>query len=1420
MRRILLAIGLLAFPAAALKAQSAHRTLPVNQSLSPESPASSHPQRARPQVARSAALAATAVRVSAGGGSQQYNTLKEAFDAINAGTHQGTITVEILENTTETAPCVLNASGTGAANYSSVLVQPVGARTITGNIGAVLVDLYGADNVTIDGLNSGGNSLTLENTNASFGAGAVGFQNDASGNTLRNCTVLGAATGSNMGSASAVVICGFGNSTGNDSNTVANNRIGASAAGLPYQGVVCNSGSSIVDNNDFQVLNNEVFNVFSAAGHSAAIALTTGAQGTLVSGNKIYQTALRTATVNSYFFGVYFANSAGRATISSNTIGFADASGTGLSSFSGLSMFRGVSISLSTTTLPRTQVQNNRVSGISVTTSRASAAISIATFAGIETGLSSGVNAPADVTGNTIGSLDGSSAVSVTAATGSSALVIGIGQRIGNSGGSTSGNSVGNLTISSASGVNSTLMYSIAAFAFTNNTFLATISNNTIGGSSTGAIRNEHTGNAPTYGIFVSGVAASVTGNTVQNMQGNHNFNNSLSVTGIFMSNGGLTTQGVSTISDNTVRGLSNATTAPGGTYIYGMWTQFVGSGHVVERNRIYGLTGTSLISPLIAGHILQGSGGITLRNNFISLGWNAQGGVHGASSLFAGIYHVSTGNVNLYHNSIQVGGSNPGTNVPSYAIIINGGNSTSTLRNNIFANSRSNVSGGSGTHTALTKSNNSHVVNADYNVLHKSGPDAIAAMYNGTTYAEFGDYMMFSGQEAHGSSADPRFVDAPNGNLHVSATNGFLIAGTPVGVDADIDGDSRSQTVPTIGADEVYCSAPTLSHSVTDACGASANGIIDLNVISGSAPFTYSWSGPNGFSATTQDLRGVPAGSYQVTVSTNGGCSVSTGVITVGSVPTPSATIAYAGTPYCAASGTAAVTQTGTAGGTYSATPAGLSIDAATGAIDLAASTPGTYTVRYTLASGACNLVVTTPVSVRPETPFLPAPNRVYCAGVSTGTLAFAALPDVSYTWTNDNPAIGLAASGTGDIPSFTAQNGTDAPIYATIRLVPESKDGCSFKPVIFRVTVKPVPVMNGVSGQLVCAGEATAPVTFSSSLTAPILYSWTNQNPSIGIGASGAGSLPSFTARNNTPDVQNVATFTVVPSLSGCSGTPLSFVIAARRAVLGISYPQASYCAAGSINATIAGSTGGTFTATPAGLGLDAATGGVVLSASAPGTYTVTYTVAPAGGCAGTATTQLTVKPQASVSAIPNSTLCNGVVAAPITFPGTATSYTWVNSNTSIGLGASGTGTALPSFTAINAGATAQHAYIRVTPQADANSCVGKPIAFRITVNPCGPIAGLGDTNGNGDNSRTLNTMSLQPNPARSTVRVSYNGTAAGLTVEVRNTVGGSALAPRAFTGNGMLLNVSSLLPGTYYVVLTDRVSGTRMQQLLVKL
>lgn len=158
------------------------------------------------------------VEVSTGGPVTNYTTLKLAFDAINAGTHTGVILIEFATGTTETAPAVLNSSGAGSASYTSITIRPrVDGIVVTSNYstnGRGLIELNGADNVTIDGDNPNtigtNRNLTITNgaTNTTTYTSVIRFAlstlvSTGNNNTVKNCIINGSATGRNISTATS-----------------------------------------------------------------------------------------------------------------------------------------------------------------------------------------------------------------------------------------------------------------------------------------------------------------------------------------------------------------------------------------------------------------------------------------------------------------------------------------------------------------------------------------------------------------------------------------------------------------------------------------------------------------------------------------------------------------------------------------------------------------------------------------------------------------------------------------------------------------------------------------------------------------------------------------------------------------------------------------------------------------------------------------------------------------------------------------------------------------------------------------------------------------------------------------------------------------------------------------------------------------
>jgi hypothetical protein len=216
-------------------------------------------------------------------------------------------------------------------------------------------------------------------------------------------------------------------------------------------------------------------------------------------------------------------------------------------------------------------------------------------------------------------------------------------------------------------------------------------------------------------------------------------------------------------------------------------------------------------------------------------------------------------------------------------------------------------------------------------------------------------------------------------------------------------------------------------------------------------------------------------AGNYIVTYTINGagGCGTYTTTTNVIISTAPSATIAYAGSPYCGSTGLAVVTQGGTPGGAFSSST-GLVINPATGVINLATSTPGTYTVTYTIAAAnGCGAYTATTV-VQLTTP-----------GTWTGL--------AGTDWNN-------ASNWCGGIPS----SATDAIIPAAAVNMPNISNGAGAARNV--VLEQGVVLTVGTAGTLELHGNMTGGGTLDAANGSIILRGITDQ------------AMPAFTATNLT--------------------------------------------------------------------------------------------------------------------------------------------------------------------------------------------------------------------------------------------------------------------------------------------------------------
>ena len=380
--------------------------------------------------------------------------------------------------------------------------------------------------------------------------------------------------------------------------------------------------------------------------------------------------------------------------------------------------------------------------------------------------------------------------------------------------------------------------------------------------------------------------------------------------------------------------------------------------------------------------------------------------------------------------------------------------------------------------------------------------------------------------------------------------------------------------------------------------------------------------------------------------------------------------------------------------------------------------NTPGSrsVTVRYNDSNGCTSAPVVYPLTVT----VLPAASISY-----TGSpwCTDAGLQSVTLTGTGGYlggtysalPAGLDINSTTGTINTITSTQGTYTVSYTIL-----AAGGCDQVVATTSVTITSKP-----SGTIIYIPNSycsDAGIVNVSSIATPG-GTYTALPAGLSIDAA-TGAVNTGTSAPGTYTV----TYRITPS-GGCSPFATTATITiARLQVATFSYTGTPYCQNASNPSPVfsGGGVAGTFSASPAGLVfVSTSTGQVNLSASTPGTYTVTNTIAATGACpVVTATSQITVTalPSASFSytsvSHPSSAYCADAGIIPVTFTGTpGGSFTALPAGLSLD----------PSTGAVNAGTSSAGTYTVTYTIAASGGCSTVTATAPITVNAL-PLADTG--------------------------------------------------------------------------------------------
>ena len=408
---------------------------------------------------------------------------------------------------------------------------------------------------------------------------------------------------------------------------------------------------------------------------------------------------------------------------------------------------------------------------------------------------------------------------------------------------------------------------------------------------------------------------------------------------------------------------------------------------------------------------------------------------------------------------------------------------------------------------TGMTAINNGIATSSSYQTTLGGGYDAFLAKFNNAGTIQWGTYYGGSGSDGGPPGENQGITTDATGNVYIvgstSSTSGIATAGS---YQDNLIGQQDGYLAQFNSTGSLIWATyyGTNNFSGNDG-GTDGNGV--TTDASGNIYVTGNTASTTGFATT---------GAYQTTGdSINGDAFIGK----FGNCITPTVSPITGPTTLCAL-GTITLTDTAT-GGTWASSNTSL---ATISGGDVSGVAAGLDTITYSVTNGCGTTTVSYPVTVNAAPNVNPVTNQTVCAGDTTTAIHFTGTGSGTvYNWTCNNTSIGLAASGTGSIGSFTAVNTGNTPIVDTITVTPVAA-GYAY-------------IANGGDSTITVINTSTNAITATIVVgQAPAGVAVSPDGSKVYVTNSSSGSVSVISTATNTV----VATVTVATSPYGIAVTP----------------------------------------------------------------------------------------------------------------------------------------------------------------------------------------------------------------------------------------------------------------------------------------